>query len=268
MKVLREIRVNLDSKQIERLKLFGVKDITHNGLYNICFTDNEEVFKMIEPYLTEWDAWIIKYASFTDEEILSAQYCIKQGMNTCGYPKPDKDFGYINLTYNTEHYCNNCGCGAVQKDSFRISKIPKVKICELGWVYDELFVHRDIFEQLLKPLGIKCRDVKKFKDDSIIDSVVQIDIPETNEQLEIPDDYLFSNEYETSICPICGQIKYDPKIYGFFPLHKKPIAHIYKGFEYFGSGHSAHKKIYISSQLRDTLLKNKLMNLHWLSPCK
>ncbi|MBQ2492729.1 MAG: hypothetical protein II527_05305, partial [Bacteroidales bacterium] len=96
----------------------------------------------------------------------------------------------------------------------------------------------------------------------------QIDIPETNEQLEIPDDYLFSNEYETSICPICGQIKYDPKIYGFFPLHKKPIAHIYKGFEYFGSGHSAHKKIYISSQLRDILLKNKLMNLHWLSPCK
>ena len=93
MNLIRNIRITLNEEQKKILKKYGIT----NFAYDQFTLNNEDLFLKIEPYLTEWDAWIIKYASFTDEEILSAQYCIKQGMYTCGYPKPDKDFGYINL---------------------------------------------------------------------------------------------------------------------------------------------------------------------------
>jgi hypothetical protein len=55
---------------------------------------------------------------------------------------------------------------------------------------------------------------------------------------------------------------------GFFPEYKNPLPHIFKTKEYFGSGAQADKKIIISGELRDILIKEKIMKYYWFIPCK
>lgn len=42
-----------------------------------------------------------------------------------GYPQPEDGKGYKKVTYDDSSYCTRCGCGLIQKDSFRLKKTPK-----------------------------------------------------------------------------------------------------------------------------------------------
>lgn len=260
MEKVRYLSGDFSEKLVYQLKQYGIKaDIGWN--YQIEIHD-EGLFFQIEDLLRRDNIYYRTQAIFTDEEYKNAEYGVKTAMHTCGYPKPDHDFGYMNLTYDLTNYCDKCGCGAVQKDAFRISKIAKHKMFVLGWVFDELFVHKDVYETIFKPLGIECREVRRYWQEYIIDSIVQLVLPETVEPLSFP------KAFEAEVCPQCHIPKYTPHIVDFYPLHKNPIAPIYKGAEYFGSGYEARKKIYVSAELRDILIKNKIAKLYFFTPCK
>lgn len=230
------------------------------GLYS--FYIEEDYLLRLKQLLKDKQYDIHQYAIFSKEDIFQADYCNLSDFYSCGYPKPDHDFGYMNLTYDLTDYCEECGVGKVQKDAFRISKVAKHKMFGLGWVYDELFVYKDVYESIFKPFGIDCREVKRYWQEYTIDSIVQLVIPETDEPLYFPECF------EREICPKCNIPKYTPHIVDFFPLHKNPIAPIYKGAEYFGSGYEARKNIYVSAKLRDILIKNKLAKYFFFTPCK
>ena len=90
----------------------------------------------------------------------------KIGSNTHGYPMPDIDFTYLYLTYNLDKYCSSCGIGLKQKGAFRLKNIPKKgvkKIFRLGWVNDELFVEKSLYEKVFKPLKIAYKEVLVHK---------------------------------------------------------------------------------------------------------
>jgi len=230
--------------------------------YDFLSMDENDTYLELKPYFEKWGIESDdRYAVFSKEEILKADYCIVTGGYDGGYPMPDDGFGYVELTYDTKDYCSHCGIGLVQKDAFRLKKAPKHKIFGLTWVWDELFVQLDIYRNIFEPLGIKCREVKLFKGDKVIPNIVQLVIPNTDETLDL-------HEYSSQTCPVCGGIRYGIKAQGFHPIQQHPLSHLYRSKEYFGDGAAADRKIFISGELRDILIKEKIMRYYWFEPCK
>lgn len=259
MKRIIQISNNWNEEQVTVLRQYGLN--IDEGFFSLL-VDADRVEPRVLSLLENWDVLIGRGVEFEKKEILSAEYCILIRFNTCGYPMPDCDFGFRDLTYsNTKDYCANCDIQKKQKDDFRIKQIPKSKFWTLEWVYDEFFVEKTIYEDVFRPFGVACRSVRNYKKDTVIDSIVQLVIPDTEQSLDL-------SEYKYEICPICGNRKYHPLIKGFFPLQENPTLHMYKSKEYFGSGASASKKVFVSAQLREKMLEYKLIKLDWLVPCK
>lgn len=257
MKVYRKISDNWDKNQVEILHRYNID--VQEGIDRFDISDLN-LYKDLKPLLDKWEVIDNLGTEFTKKEVLSAEYCVLVGWNSFGYPMPDNDLGYLYKTYETKYMCHVCGIGTVQKEDFRVKKVPKYPIWGLEWVFDELFVHTDLYEKFFKPLGIACRPLRKYKDDSIIDSYVQLVIPVIEESLDL-------TLYEPEICKECGVTKYTPKIRGYYPLHKHPLPYIYKSKEYFGGGFSADRKIFVSALVRDFMIESGMLKYYYFVPC-
>lgn len=249
-----------NNEQIEVLNEYGVNP--KKGFTAIQIEYN--LYNRLEKYFKRWKISGIPYPEFTKEELKQSQLSAKSGSHEHGYPMPDMDFGYRKLTYDLSNYCPNCGIGFEQKDTFRLKSIPpegKKRIFSLGWVFDELFVDRNLYEEVFKSLNIKCREVLQHKKDIPFENTVQLVLAETNEKLDIPE-----NIVET--CSTCGRTKYQPMPQDFYPMYKDIIAPIFKSKDYFGSGASAYKRIFVTKELRDKLIALKIEKENWYFPTK
>ena len=219
MKVFREITSNWDEKQVEFLRQHGIKTEVGIGKFKIY---DLNLYKELSPFFDKWEVALdFLGTDFTTKEIKSAEYSILAKWTTFGYPMPDHNLGYLYNTYETNKMCSECGIGIVQKEDFRVRKVPNYPFWGLGWIFDEFFVRKDFYEIVFKPLGIKCRPLRKYKDNSIIDSYVQLVIPVTDESLDL-------STYEFETCPKCGVKKFNPKTFGYYPLQDHPLPFIYK----------------------------------------
>jgi len=223
-----------------------------------------DLYLKLELYFKNWDISGIPYPEFTKEELKKSLLSAKNGGHEFGYPMPAMNFGYKNLTYDLTNYCHSCGIGLKQKDAFRLKNVPpegKKRIFSIGWVFDELFVDKKLYEEVFKPLDIQCREVLQFKKDIPFENTVQLILQETEEQLDLPD-----NPIEK--CTTCGRTKYQPMPQDFYPMYKNVIAPIFKSSDYFGSGASAYKRIFITKELRETIIKLKVEKEDWYFPTK
>ena len=257
MKVYREISGNWDKNQVEILHHYNVDVKEGNDNFNIY---DANTYLKLKSFLEKWNVLDTLGTEFTKKEILSVEYCVLARWKLFGYPMPDGDQGYLYNTYETKEMCDECGIGTVQKDDFRVKRVPKDPLWGVGWIFDEFFVHTDLYEKFFKPLGIACRPLRKYKDDSIIDSYVQLVIPVIEESLDL-------TLYNSKICKECGATKYTPKIRGYYPLHKHPLPYIYKSKEYFGSGFSANRKIFVSALVRDFMIESGMLKYYYFVPC-
>lgn len=222
----------------------------------------EKIYLELLPYLEKWGTSGVKYPEFSIKELEESPLSAKSGHHTHGYPMPDMDFGYLNLTYDLNNYCETCGIGKKQKDAFRLKNVPpkgKKRIFGVGWVFDELFVERNLYNEIFKPLGIKSREVLKFKKDTPFEDRVQLVLPRTEEKLEIKD-----NPIEK--CDDCGRWKYQPMPQGFYPKYSNIIAPIFKSKDYFGSGAEARNLIFVVKELREKLIEMKIEKPKWYFP--
>ena len=258
MKFYRQITSNWDENQVKILRQYNIdvdKGINRINIYDL------DLYKQLIPLFEMWDVGLdFLGEDFTKREIVSAEYCIIKSWNSCGYPMPDYNMGYLYNTYEKKYMCSVCGIDMVQKDDFRVRKVPKYPIWGLGWIFDEFFVRTDLYKNVFKPLGIGCRPLRKYKDDSIVDTYVQLVIPVIDEPLDL-------SFYDPQTCPKCGVTKYDPKVRGFSPLQDHPLPYIYKSKEFFGDGFSANRKIFVSAFVRDMMIENGLFKLRSFSPC-
>lgn len=234
-----------NNEQIKVLKEFGVNP--KEGFTTIQIEIN--LYKKLESYFKKWKISGVPYPEFTKDELKQSLLSAKSGSYENGYPMPDMDFGYLSLTYDLTNYCSNCGIGLKQKDAFRIKNVPpqgKKRIFSLGWVFDELFVDKQLYEEVFKPLGIKSREVLLYKKETAFENTVQLVLGETSENLEI-------SENPIEKCSRCGRVKYQPMPQGFYPKYKNVIAPIFKSSDYFGSG---------ARHIRESsLLRNYVRNL-------
>lgn len=255
------VALDWNDSQIEKMNEFGIYPIKGHTAVQI----EEETYFKVKDYIYEWSgSGGIRYPEFAEKERKESLLSLKSGGHEHGYPMPDMDFGYRELTYDLRDYCSSCGIGLKQKDAFRLKNVPpagKKQIFSLGWIYDELFVERKIYNEIFEPLGIKCREVLKYKKDTVFEDTVQLVLEETQEKLHLVD-------YPTESCSACGRTKYQPMPQGFYPMYKAIIAPIFKSYDYFGSGASATKKIFITKELREKLIALKIEKSAWYIPTK
>jgi hypothetical protein len=261
MKIMYHVAHDWEDEQIKIMNSYNL--FPKKGFTAIQIEENE--YNKIEKHLMKWYGnGGVRYPDFTKEERKEALLSVKNGCPAHGYPMPDMDFGYKELTYDLSNYCSSCGIGLKQKDAFRLKSVPPVgnkQIFGLGWVFDEYFVERNIYENIFKPLGIECREVLRYKKETPFEDTVQLVLQETDEKLNL-------EGYPTESCFKCGKIKYQAMPQGFYPMHKNIIAPIFKSYEYFGSGASAFKRIFVTKELRDKLVDLKIDKLHLYTPTK
>ena len=257
MKIYRSISHYWEKDQVHILRQFNIDVQEGSNGFNLY---DVKIYSELAPLFMKWDVLDTLGFEFTKKEVLSSDYCVIDRWNLFGYPMPDNDGSFLYKTYDTKEMCRECGVGLEQKDDFRVKKVPKYPFWGLGWIFDEFFVRIDLYEKIFKPLGIGCRPLRKYKDDSIIDSYVQLVIPVIDESLDF-------SLYDPQTCAKCGVTKYDAKVHGFYPLHHHPLPYIYKSKEFFGDGFSANRKIFVSALVRDKMIENGMLKYRDFVPC-
>ena len=262
MRRMYHIASNWTSEQAKILKQNNIQ-VEVNGQFTSIELEESTYFSL-ERYFTKWNISGIFFPEFSKTELNSAPLSALKSTHTHGYPMPDLDFGYRALTYDLSIYCNQCGIGLKQKEPFRIKSEPptgKKRIFSLGWVYDELFVDRKLYEEVFMPLGTKYMEVLKYGKDIPFENTVQLILPETEEPLNL-------EGWPTEVCDLCGRRKYQPMAQDFFPMYKNVIVPIFKSDDYFGSGANAFKRIFMAKELREKLISMKIEKPIWFFPAK
>jgi hypothetical protein len=260
MKIVHRIGISPDNKQREVLKKIGLEvPSPDNPLVSSVTFDLDESsreYQELKPYIKEWGLFEAVGTLFTEQEIDNAKLLMSKGVWANGYPMPESNFGYKKTTYSDKDHCSSCGIGLIQKEPFRLKKAPNwgnKKMFSLNWVFDELFVRKDLYESVFKKYEIDCLPVLVNKKETVIEDTVQLVIPTTTSSLKL-------DGYEFHICAVCGRKRYNLIKKGFIPPFQRdtPSEALFKSNEYFGTGANARKYIFVSAELRKELQNQKV----------
>lgn len=199
-----------------------------------------------------------------------------------GYPQPEKDFGYIEKTYDSSNACLTCNIGLRQKDEFRFRSEPKAQQSQflgLNWVFDQVFVRqivKDIFEQegitglefsqpVINKTGLPLSGLYQLRVDCLLSNGLLTDNLKS-EVCELPKDksmlkFLQANKSKLAEGPFCGLTKFN------FPQGDNCIKLKADAFDnktdfvrldyHFGSGGSANRPIIVSDRVKQIFDREK-----------
>lgn len=200
---------------------------------------------------------------FTKQELQSAEWLTVRSKWHNGYPQPESAFGYLNITYDSTQLCRECGAGAVQRDSFRLTKAPKWgtrHFFSLNWVFDELFADtaaRNILEGS-GLTGFRFLPVKNKHGTEVLPEVHQLTI----ETLTQPGVVTGGRDIdEVYTCAACGRVKYHPTGVGMHVFRREALRgmpDVCRTHEEWGWGHGADRLILISQRMYRLLTDNRL----------
>lgn len=250
MKVTYVIYNEWSKEQREALSLAGIS--VESGFSRIEVEENEKN-RSILGLIDQWGIRKSVGTLYDKNDFDESELFAFIGVWEYGYPQPEDDFGYMDVTYNLMNYRKECGIGALQKAPFQIKKQlqwGKKFLFELNWVMDEIFVSREAYEHLFKKYGVDRRPVLLYKKNIELADTFQLDIPFIDVPLDLKDQ-------PSEECKVCGRKRYTPQVKGYYPGFTKavpPLA-IFKSREYFGSGGQAFNRIFISKELFEEIKK-------------
>ncbi|MDI3320701.1 hypothetical protein [Pinibacter soli] len=249
MKTFYRVYNDWNLSQRYSLKSFGIE--VDEGFSSIDFSgtdENKELLQLIDEWALEKYYW----TEYDKEDYLNSKLFVLSSRWANGYPMPDINGGYFAKTYQTDNnYCDACDIAKVQQDSFRLAKEPKWgnKTCfTMNWIYDELFVRKNLYDNVFKKIGLDFTPVVLFKKETVLEDTLQLKIPKVDMPLNLK-----NQPFE--LCAKCNRKKYRNSFKGLFPSFKGSIPNlpIFKTSDYFGSGAEAHNKIFITRELWDEL---------------
>jgi len=225
-------------------------------------------------------------SSFSPTECRQADWIVVGPCWLWGYPKPDDDNGYMELTYDLTQYCTTCGIGIIQKAPFRVKSEPgwgTRNILQLNWVFDEYFVRPEIWEAVFKPFGIERYPVLHHRTGKELTTVVQLkilgELPAPLQITGYPYESLPASARISEIllsmlqvtgspyqdCPVCHRRKFLPISCGRFPaMTLAPTGHAaVKSQEFFGSGSSANQKVFFSNALYRSCIEHQVKGVEY-----
>lgn len=212
-------------------------------------TEDDPRWPVLHIKLREWGVSEGQVSTvFTDAEVRAASW-LEIGAWHHGYPQPHAEgFGYRDVTFDLGGWCEACGVGLVQKAPFRMKTEPKWGrngVMQLIWIYGELFVKPEVWDQIFRPLNVESRPVLRTNG-APLTSVVQLVVDATHE--------LCTEGLASTLCPRCNRLKYAPVVRGFVPApSSEPDTALVRAAQYFGSGGQAHQPILVRSEVASAL---------------
>jgi len=257
MRIVRHIFLNAREHERRELARLGVELPHTKGM-----PSNLEVFDLAEddprwPAVRDWlisrgehPGW--ERTEFTEREVAEARWLNLVPQWHQGYPQPEDDFRYRQITYDGRA-CSECGVGARQRAPFQMTGEPRWgrrSILQLNWVFDEYFTTPEMAAEVFEPLGVQSRRVTNRRGIEL-KTVVQL---MSTEFVSIQASHL-----PRSTCPRCGEEKLEPLRRGPLPeLVAQPSGPIARTREWFGSGFSAHNEIVVSQRVAQTIRHQNL----------
>lgn len=220
MKFIHKFSIRMSEEQRSALTCLGVK--VPKGVLLPRATLPLVVVRVADDH-PHWDEIVALYASwgvegrfehteFSKEEVENAGW-LKIGVTThTGYPEPDSmHFGYRDVTYDMSDACPRCGIGRRQKAPYRMRGEPKwgkKGILQMNWVFDELFVPPEVYDEVFSPFGVGKQEVESSAGRTL-ETVVQLVVGEL-----VDVDVAGCRSWE---CPECRRAVYRPATRGPFP---------------------------------------------------
>lgn len=263
MKIVHRVTINADAEVVKTLSDLGV--IIGKGLSTFVVDEANPHWPQIERIISYYHPVDIVSTKFTSSELVDAHSLQIKSTWHWGYPQPEHD--YLNKTYDLSDYCTQCGIGAKQNASFRLLGEPAWgdrSIVQINWVFDEFFVRRDAWEDVLLPLGIQSRPVVDHHSGAVLSSVVQCDVETISENTLDLRDHPFRH------CPKCERRKYLPYTRGCFPkfvsgAQEKPVV---KSKEFFGDGAKAFRAVLILGNVYASMTNAQLRGCSFTPVCE
>lgn len=239
------------------------KDDEHIASFELYSSDPR--WPWIAAYLEKKNLRCVSDTIFTKEELLNAQWMRVRSIWRTGYPEPMDGYQYTSITYSRDNYCEECGIGLKQIDSFRMKKVPswgRKNFFSLFWVDDELFVSQAAKNAFEKDgiTGITFLPVKNRKGTEELSGVFQLKIQNNLEEGLVA---CSENLCSSVVCPKCGRRK-SLGNEGCLLAFRKQIfdaaTDITKTGDYFGAaGNKAPaQEIIINQKTYQTIVQNKL----------
>ena len=226
-------------------------------------TESNPHWEQINRYIKMYGISTITETEFSKNELSQAEWLRIRSIWKNGYPQPENDYAYEELTYTREQCCDECGCGLIQIDAFRLNKQTnwgKRHFFELNWVGDEIFtsnIAKTVFDKN-KITGITFRCVKNKSNTDRIPDTYQLAVPFLLEKGLDLERTVFKKIY---ICPQCKETKYLHSGRGPIAFKKEIFTDapdIVKTQEIFGDGHYATRLILIRQKVYQTIIENNL----------
>jgi len=256
MKVTHNVALSVSETEKSAFSAVGVE--LDDGFSNFKIDESDHRWPEVKLLIERFQASDVPTTRFSKKEIAEAKHFKVMANNHQGYPEPSDDFGYLETTYDTSDYCEQCGCGLKQKAPFQLGARPKLgkrHFFSLNWVFDELFVLKDVGSKILKEFDINLTPAIDAKSGRELDSVAQIEIPKIDLSLDV-------SGFKAETCARCGRQKYEPISKGYIPpLEGKTSLHLFKPEPYFGSGANAHRPIIMSAALHKKISEEGLKGL-------
>ncbi len=248
------------SKEVQSLQKLGIK--VSIGYSNFIIEEGE-TYNRLERLLKNHRGKLTNiYTSsvFTVKEINDSDY-LSIILANKGYPQPQQNIeSYREKTF--EINCSSCGYKDKQITSFRIKDEPKWKknevLFSLYWEYDSVFVKKEFYEKIFRPLNIDHRDVLIHKSGKVAETVVQLIPPISPSSLLMKDSW-YSKHAETTNC--CNRIRYTSTIGDFLPSFEfNPNISICLTQEIFGSEGNTFRKIIVNKKIFNLLVERETIN--------
>lgn len=245
------------------LKENGINFSYDKFISSLDITESDPHWKKISNYISMYKLSPITETIFSKEELSQAEWLCVRSTWRNGYPQPEDDYGYEELTYTREQYCAECGCGLVQCDAFRLKKQPNWRcrhFFELNWIGDELFISnvaKSVFENNAIT-GVTFHCVKNKKGTDEIADTHQLVVPFS---LKKGMDIERTAITKVHLCQKCGETKYVYSGRGPMVFKKEifnNVPDVVKTQEMFGDGHWTSKLILLRQKVYQTIIDNNL----------
>jgi len=217
-----------------------------------------KIFNLIK----EKDGFSIPVTIFTNDEILSAQFCLAIPSFETEYPFPEDRWVEAKNNFY-ENYCNKCGTYTKQKEPYRVYKEPNLRgnyFMTLVWGNLNVFITYTVESGLNKLTNIETRPVYIKNTDVKSNSITQLVIDMFTEEGIIP-----NLDVKSSTCPICHTLKYNYPKRGtlmYTPSKLKDVDLQYT-IEWFGDGLEAFHLPIFSHKIVEKILTEKWKGLQF-----
>jgi hypothetical protein len=268
----------LDKYNISYQYTHDLESIASNYRYQLEFVlyEDNPVFSKVNAEIKQFNLEPQTASVYEKSDIEMAEWFIIS-TGAFQFPQPEKNFGYLQATFNVENHCRLCGMGKVQNAPFRLKTEPRQlnnQFWGLNWEYEPLFV-REQARKLLEDQQIKrihfsqpVLDKKSTPVENFYQLHIDTILPKGFDSYNANTvTCKINNEEVLNTDPglkCCGRVKYHHPMVGGYLFDKSvlnPSFDIVMSKEYFGSGGSASRLLIVSKRFKELTDRYKLKGL-------